>query len=332
MRVHQFPARHALAVCLLSLFCNIGTAQTSFRTSFTAEPATAKNTKSDDVIKLDTQVVSFIVNVTDKAGQPITGLEKSAFQLFENNVAQEISYFSYSDQPLSIGVVFDLSGSMGREKLQRAKAALTHFANTCHERDDLALIGFNDRAWLVGERLLTPDALTNAFSLMAARGQTALYDAVALGLTQVAKGRQPRKVLIIISDGEDNRSRASFKTIRRMAQETNATIYAIGIQDFTPLRGYGKFILEELADLTGGKAFFPFNGEAMQEAFDEIAVELRQQYSLGYVPTNFLADGKLRRIKLKLAAAVNHGKASVRYRTGYFATDKRQPDALPTNH
>ena len=323
MRVH-LPVRFALSACWLLLVVSFVAAQIP-----AANSSAAKNTNSDNTIRLDTQVVSFTVSVTDKAGHPITGLEQAAFQLHEDNVAQEISYFSYSDQPLSVGIVFDLSGSMGREKLQRAKDALKSFAATCHERDELALVGFNERAWLVGERLLAPEALTNAFGMMTARGQTALYDAVALGLTQVAKGRQPRKVLIIVSDGEDNRSRANFKTIRRLAQESDATIYAVGIQDFTPLQGYGKFILEELADLTGGHAFFPYNGAELHAAFDQIAVALRQQYSVGYVPTSFQADGKLRRIKLKVDAASNgthHGKAVVRYRTGYVATGKGPAD------
>jgi Ca-activated chloride channel homolog len=289
---------------------------------------------SDDTIKLNTQVVSLTITVTDKQGQPVTGLAPQAFQIYEDNVAQEISYFSYSDQPLSVGVVFDLSGSMGREKLQRAKDALKSFAATCHAEDDLALIGFNDRAWLVGNGLLAPDALNNAFGLMTARGQTALYDAVELGLTQVGKGHQPRKVLIIISDGEDNRSRTNFRNLRRMAQENDATIYAIGIQDFAPLHGYGKFILEALADLSGGAAFFPSDAEGMNEAFDRIAVALRQQYSIGYVPSGSQADGqpdgKLRRIKLKVNASANgiaNGKIVVRHRTGYIAGGKETPAA-----
>jgi Ca-activated chloride channel homolog len=328
MRVHhswlsgQFLVRQAVAICCFVLMSVAGLAQQPKRNNFVAD---ASATKSDDTIKLATQVVSLTVSVTDKTGRPITGLEKGSFQLFEDNVAQEVSYFGYSDQPLSVGVVFDLSGSMGREKLQRAKDALASFAKTCHERDDLALVGFNDRAWLVGDRLLSPDALTNAFGLLSARGQTALYDGVAMGLTHVANGHQPRKALIIISDGEDNRSRATFGTIRRMAQENAATIYAIGIHDFGPQHGYGRFILEELADLTGGKAFFPFSGEEMREAFDEIAVDLRQQYSIGYLPTNFQVDGKLRRIKIKLAA-VKTGKANLRYRTGYIANGKGQSD------
>ncbi len=324
MRVHVSYSL-MLAISGLLFVCFSVSAQPAAKNAFL--PASSKS--SDDTIKLETQVVSLTVSITDKQGQPVTGLEKPAFQIFEDNVPQEISYFSYRDQPLSVSVVFDLSGSMGREKLQRAKDALKSFAATCHEEDELALIGFNDRAWLVGDRLLAPEALNNAFGSMTARGQTALYDAVELGLKQVAQGHQPRKVLIIISDGEDNRSRTNFRNLRRMAQENDATIYAIGIQDFAPLHGYGKFILEELADLSGGAAFFPSDAEGMNEAFDRIAVALRQEYSIGYVPTSFptngQTDGKLRRIKLKVDASANglaNGKIVVRHRTGYIANGK----------
>ncbi len=335
MRVHV-AARIALAISGLMLFCFPLFAQPSVKNSFA--PAVTKS--NDDTIKLDTHVVSLTVSITDKQGQPVTGLEKQAFQVYEDNVAQEISYFSYRDQPLSVSVVFDLSGSMGREKLQRAKDALKSFAATCHEEDELALVGFNDRAWLVGDGLLAPEALNNAFGMMTARGQTALYDAVELGLKHVAQGHQPRKVLIIISDGEDNRSRTNFRNLRRMAQENDATIYAIGIQDFAPLHGYGKFILEELADLSGGTAFFPGDAEGMNEAFNRIAVALRQQYSIGYVPTSFQTDGqtegKLRRIKLKVDASANgiaNGKIVVRHRTGYIANakDVQSPDFKADN-
>jgi Ca-activated chloride channel family protein len=320
MRVHLLAA----GICL-GLLNGYIWAQTS---PITHPLAPTPNASTDNVIKFETRVVSLTVNVTDKDGHPIVGLERAAFQVFEDNVPQEIGYFGYSDQPLTVGVVFDLSGSMGREKLQRAKEALSRLAQTCHARDDLALIGFNDRAWLVGDRLLSTEALNNAFGLLTGRGQTALYDAVALGLQQVAKGRQPRKALIIVSDGEDNRSRTNFKTIRRMALENDATIYAIGVQHFAPLHGYGKFILQELADLTGGKAYFPGDSAEMADAFDEIAVELRQQYSLGYMPANFQADGKLRRIKIKLADAGQQNKVSLRYRTGYVATDKAATDDI----
>jgi Ca-activated chloride channel homolog len=323
MRVREASrmARIALATSGLCFFFFPLYAQPVTKNAFA--PAAIKS--ADDTVRLDTQVVSLSISVTDKQGQPVTGLEKQSFQVYEDNVPQEISYFSYQDQPLSIAVVFDLSGSMGREKLQRAKDALKSFAATCHEADELALVGFNDRAWLIGDRLLAPNALNNAFGLMAGRGQTALYDAVELGLTQVAKGHQPRKVVIIISDGEDNRSRTNFRNLRRMAQENDATIYAIGIQDFAPLHGYGKYILEELADLSGGEAFFPSDAEGMNEAFDRIAVNLRQQYSIGYVPTNFQSDGRLRRIKLKVSSSASglmSGKILVRHRTGYIAGSK----------
>jgi Ca-activated chloride channel family protein len=279
----------------------------------------AASPANESVISLDTNVVSLTVTVTDKRGHHLTNLDQRAFAVFEDQVAQEISFFSNVDEPASVAVVFDLSGSMHAEKITRAKLALERFLANCHPADDFSLIGFNDHAWLALDRARDAEQLLRQFSAVTPRGNTALFDAVALGLAQLEHATQPRRVLLVISDGEDNRSRASLNHVKRMAQESAAMIYAVGITDFFQRRSGGGLVLSELAEETGGKAYFPGGGEEMSEAFEKIALELRQQYSIGYTPSNFVADGRWRRVKVKVTLPADMPKIVVRSRPGYYA-------------
>jgi Ca-activated chloride channel family protein len=292
-----------------------------------ALPASAQSSKpsaaqpnDNSVITINTNVVSLHVYVTDQRGQFVTGLEQSAFQVYEDGVAQQISFFAQPDTPLTVALVFDLSGSMNAEKLARAREALARFVQTSHASDEYSLIGFNDKAWLALDRVRDGELLLRQFSGFKPTGQTALYDAVAFGLDHLTQGRYKRRALLVISDGEDNQSRATFKQIRRLAQESDALIYAVGIKDFIALRGAGSSALTDLANLTGGKAFFPHNGEEMWEALERIALELRQQYSVGYTPSNFVADSKWRKLKVKVKPPAGTSRVVVRSRPGYYAT------------
>lgn len=285
----------------------------------------SRGASNDAVINLTTQVVSLSVTVTDKQGRHLSNLDQQAFTVYEDQVAQEVSFFNNVDTPASIAIVFDLSGSMHDEKLQRARVALERFLQNCHPEDDYSLIGFNEEAWVAAEQTRDGQQLLRQFNSIIPKGHTALYDAVALGLTQLERAPQPRRVLLLISDGEDNRSRLSFRQIKRMSQESGALIYSIGITEFVGRVQNGRYLLEELADQSGGKAFFPHSAEAMSEAFDSIAVELRQQYSLGYTPTHFVADGKWRKLKVKVVPPSSNSGIVVRARAGYYANTKREP-------
>lgn len=285
----------------------------------------AQSTRATDapVLSLDTQVVSLTVTVSDKRGRHVPGLEQGAFALFENQVAQEISYFTNADAPASIAIVFDLSGSMRDEKIQRARLALERFTQNCHADDEFSLIGFNDHAWVALDHTPDPQQLLRQFNRVHPEGNTALYDAVALGLRQLETGRHPRRVLLIISDGDDNRSRASLRQIKRQVNESAVLIYAIGVRDFLLRNQMGELVLHELTEPSGGKAFFPSDGEGMSEAFEKIALELRQQYSIGYTPSNFAADGKWRKLKVKVTPPPETPGIVVRTRVGYYAGPRR---------
>ncbi|MBI3758563.1 MAG: VWA domain-containing protein [Deltaproteobacteria bacterium] len=282
----------------------------------------------DSAIRLVTQVVSLTVTVTDKHGRRLPALEKDAFTVFEDRVAQEIGYFKQVDAPASIAVVFDLSASMRGEKIARAHQALRRFLLNSHPEDEYSLIGFNDRAWVALDKTRNGQDLLQQLSTAEPQRGTALFDAVALGLKQLEHGLYARRALLIISDGEDNRSHVSFRQLKHLAQESSALIYAVGITESMAKPDLNGRMLEDLAEQTGGRAVFSLDAEEMCAVFEAIALELRQQYSLGYTPSNFVADGKWRKLKVKVAPPLKTAGLIVRTRGGYYAHPSQ---AMPDN-
>jgi Ca-activated chloride channel family protein len=272
---------------------------------------------------INTDLVSLTVTVTDERGRFVSGLSKDDFEVFEDQVKQEISHFSSADAPLSVAVIFDLSGSMSEKKMEQARQALARFIQTSHQQDEYSLVGFNEQSQLLLDRARDGEAMLQRLSGARAGGRTALYDAVAFGLERVSKGFYPRRALVIISDGEDNRSRVSFNQLRRMLWESDALIYAVGIGGYALPRQMGEANLKQLAEASGGRAFFPVGSEEMCEAFEQIALELRNQYSIGYAPSNFIADGKWRRVKVRVTQVRDAGRLKVRSRAGYYAAPGR---------
>jgi Ca-activated chloride channel homolog len=330
MRVHPLARRTACGLLSVGLLCLCCAATVQAQVG--AKEFKTTGSGDEAVISLDTNVVSLTITVTDKQGRYLSNLDRRAFTIFEDQVAQEISYFSNTDGPASVAIVFDLSGSMREEKIIRARLALARFLSNCHPADEFSLIGFNDRAWLALDKTRDGEQLLREFNAIEPRGNTALYDAVALGLAQLERATQPRRVLLVVSDGEDNRSRVAFGQLKRMAQESAALVYAIGITDFFQRHSGGGLILSELAEQTGGKAFFPGDGEAMSEAFEKIALELRQQYSIGYTPSNFVADGKWRRVKVKVRPPADSPPVIVRSRPGYYAKPVARADGVKAGY
>jgi Ca-activated chloride channel family protein len=278
----------------------------------------------DAAVKLGTELVSANVTVTDKSGRAVEGLRRGDFKIYEDNVEQTISYFSDEDAPASIGIVFDASGSMSEAKIVRAKEALARFFQTSHEQDEYFLISFGSspRLLLAGSR----DGQTVLDQINAAqpKGETALYDAVYLGAEQVSQGIYTKRALILISDGGDNHSRHDFNQVRRKLLESDVTVYCVGIDGnyASPkarLLANGESVMKKLASISGGSSYWPGNGEKMSEAFERIALELRRQYSIGYSPSNFVADGKWHRLKVTVTTPLSPSKSVVRSREGYYA-------------
>jgi Ca-activated chloride channel homolog len=286
-------------------------------------PAAGTTVAEDGQVIVNADLVVLNVTLTDIYNRYVTGLNKDAFTVLDDKEPQKITFFSDEDVPISLGVIFDVSGSMSGDKISKAREALRHFVDTSHNNDEYFLIGFNSRAQLLMDRTRDSDAMLDKLTFVETKGQTALYDACYLGVERVTRGVHPKRALLVISDGQDNNSRYTFSELRKMLKETDVLIYAIGIIDkggTSDLDMSGQAILDELASVSGGKAFFPNSPAEMNEIFERIAIELRHQYSIGYKPSNFSNDGRWHRIKVKVTPPRGLPHLFVRAKDGYYAT------------
>jgi Ca-activated chloride channel homolog len=276
--------------------------------------------KRDGLVQIGTNLVSMTISVTDPYGRFVTGLSKEHFEIFDEKVKQQIELFTDEDSPVSIGVIYDVSGSM-KERIARSVRAVKRFIETSHDDDDFFLIGFNDRAKLVHDFTTSGDQLVSHLMFVQPKGSTALYDAAYLGVEKVGQGRHKKKALLIISDGQDNNSRYTYKELRNRVKEADVQIYAIGITDpyADSLAGFGRSVLEEITRMTGGRAFFPnaYNEPELIEICTRIALELRHQYSVGFYPSDTTSEAKWRRLQVKVNPPKGLGRLSVNYKDGY---------------
>jgi Ca-activated chloride channel family protein len=291
------------------------------------EPARTPPPKVDEddpPIAVATDLVTLTLTVTDPYGRYVSGLNKAAFTIVDNNEEQELTFFSDMDAPVSVGILFDVSGSMSGEKITKARKALERFINTSHPNDEYFLIAFNTRAQLLLDRTRNGSAVLDQLQLVQPKANTALYDAVYLGIDRVTRGTHQKKALLIISDGQDNSSRYNFGEVRRLLKESDVTVYSVGIlgggDSGSVIGNQGQAFLDELSGVTGGKAFYPQTNVEMDELFERIALELRHQYSVGYTPKDFNPDGKWRKVKVKVKPPRGLPRLTVRSREGYYAT------------
>lgn len=294
-------------------------------TIFAQDPTSTPPDPSDDKpISVTIDLVTLTLTVTDNFGRYVSGLGKNAFTVLDGDKEQEITFFSDQDAPVSVGILFDISGSMSKDKIVKARNALKRFINTSHPSDEYFLISFNTRAQLLMDRTRDGDAVLDKLSLVQPKNNTALYDAVYLGTERVTRGAHQKKALLIISDGQDNSSRYNFGEVRRLLKESDVTIYSVGIlggSDAGSMLGMqGQSFLDELSGVTGGKSFYPNTNVEMDEIFERIALELRHQYSVGYIPKDFKPDGKWRKVKVKVKPPRGLPRLTVRSREGYYAT------------
>jgi len=275
-------------------------------------------------IRIETLVVQIPVTVTDQLNRFVTGLEKENFRLFEDKAEQTVSYFSNEDSPLSIGLVFDTSGSMG-SKLDKSRQAVAQFFKTSNPEDEFFLVEFNDRPTLVSGFTADLEEIQNKLTFTQSKGRTALLDAVYLALHTMKKARNPRKALLVISDGGDNSSRYTESEIKNLVREADVQIYAIGIFEPMGARGRtaeelsGPGLLSEIAEQTGGRHFPVENLADLPDVAAKIGVELRNQYLLGYTPTNGERDGKYRRVQVKVVQPRGLPPLRASWRLGYYA-------------
>jgi Ca-activated chloride channel homolog len=272
-------------------------------------------------LKVDVDMVLVPVTITDPMNRLVTGLEKENFQLFEGNASQEIRTFSSEDAPVSLGVIFDSSGSMS-SKMDRAKDAVVEFFKTANPQDEFFMITFNDEPEEVTDFTSSVDEIQNKLVFAVPRRRTALLDAIYMGMSKMRQAKYAKKALLIISDGGDNHSRYTEGEIRSMVKEADVMIYAIGIYDryfATQEERLGPGLLSDITELTGGRAFTIDNPNDLADVATKIGIELRNQYVLGYRPTKITRDGKWRKIKVKLLPPKGLPPLRVYARTGYYA-------------
>ena len=282
-------------------------------------PTSSANSQT---LRVDVDLVLLNVTVTDSHNRYITGLQKEYFQVWEDKVEQQIEYFSAEDVALSVGIIFDASGSM-KNVISPARSAAVTFLRMGSPEDEYFLIEFNDAPRLAQDFTKDIGKLQNRLAFTTPRGSTSLYDAVYLGLDRVVRGTNTRKALLLVSDGMDNRSRYSFSHVKEFAKERDVQIYAIGIVDqWSAQQGYtynGRGVIEELTNLTGGRAFFPESVQKLEDICEKIGLDLKNQYVLGYRSSNQTSDGKWRKTKVKVSAPKGIPRLSVRAKTGYYA-------------
>ena len=275
-------------------------------------------------IRVDTTLVLIPVTVTDPMNRFVTGLDKDNFKVFEEKKEQAITQFSSEDAPLSVGIIFDCSGSMGH-KMEKSRLAVTQFFKTANPDDEFFLVQFSDTADLIQAFTRSLEDIQNRLTFSQSKGRTALLDAVYLGLHEMKKAKNPRKALLIISDGGDNNSRYTESEIKNLVKEADVQIYAIGIYEPVSARARtteessGPALLTEIADQTGGRQYQVDNLNELPDVAAKIGIELRNQYILGYAPLNPGKDGKYRRVQVKIIQPRGLPPLRAFWKLGYYA-------------
>jgi Ca-activated chloride channel family protein len=259
-------------------------------------------------LKVDVDLVMVSVAVTDNNNKFVTDLKADNFQIFEDKVEQKIQYFSSELAPASLGIIFDISHSM-EKKLDFAREAVAKFLETGTPEDEYFLVEFSNRANIAEGFTSDIKRLRDRLAFRPAQGATALYDGIYLGLAELKRGQNPKKALLLITDGEDNHSRYSRGDIREFIREADAQIYVIDL---------GRALLGDIAEMTGGHSY---HGGVMDlsDICEKIALELKSQYVIGYESTNTSKDGKYRKLRLRVTPPAGMGKLGVRTRDGYYA-------------
>lgn len=273
------------------------------------------------LIRMNVNLVLVPVTVTDPMNRLVTGLEQEDFQVYENNGEQKITSFASEDAPVSIGIIFDLSGSM-TSKLVRARDSILQFVKTANPEDEFFVIGFNDRPELIEDFTSSTEDIEARLATVRSGHRTALLDAIYYGVEKMKEAKHERKALLVVSDGGDNRSRYTEGEVRAQVREADVEIYSIGIFDpyaATPEERTGPSLLNDLSEETGGRLYRVDDISEMGDIAEKISTELRNQYVIGYRPKNMNPDGKWRKLKVKLNPPSGLPPLTVHARTGYYA-------------
>jgi VWFA-related protein len=303
-------------------------------------PAEAK--RREYTINVDVNLVVLHATVLDQKGHQVNDLKQDHFRVYENGVLQKLAVFSHADIPVTMGIVIDDSGSM-KEKRQAVNAAAVTFVKTSNPQDQVFVVNFNDVYYLdtPGDFATNLEELKAALDKIDSRGGTALHDAVYASLDHIKLGNRDKKVLLVITDGEDNASRYSFEELIDHAQKSNAVIYTIGLLGVMEPGGLFKKSggarqaakeLRKMAEVTGGQAYFPKSLDEVEATCVQVARDIRSQYTLAYYPTNTAKDGTYRAVRVDAVAPRSRERLTVRTRTGYYAPKATEPARASSVH
>jgi len=273
-------------------------------------------------IRVNTNLVLIPVSVNDPLNRPVSGLEKENFRVFDDKQPQTISTFAMDDEPIAAGLVFDTSGSMG-EKLQRSRMAAAVFFKIADPEDEFFLVEFDNQPRLVVPLTKDTGRIEQELIFSRSRGSTALLDAIYMALQEMRKSRKNKKALLIISDGGDNNSRYTVSEVKKLIQETDVLIYAMGVfgGGSTIEEAGGPELLSHIAEQTGGRMFFA-NPVELPDVARKIGIELRNRYILGYSPQNQARDGKYHHVTVQIVAPRGLPKLQAHWRMGYNAPEQ----------
>ena len=305
-----------------------------------ANPQAGRSRSREYTIAVDVNMVVLHATVVDSRGHMINGLRKEHFSVFEDGVAQKLSVFSQADIPVTVGIVIDDSGSM-RDKREAVNAAALTFVKTSNPYDQTFVVNFNDNYYLdtPGDFASNIEELKSALDKIDSRGGTAMRDALYAALDHMKLASRDKKVLLVITDGEDNGSRYTLEELVKYLQKGNTLVYAIGLLGeaepggLFKVRGGGprraRKVLEQLTQVSGGQAFFPKSLAEVESVCVQIAKDIRNQYTLAYYPTNAKKDGTFRSVRIDAKPARGGVRLIVRARPGYYAP-KTSPEAPAT--
>lgn len=280
-------------------------------------------TRADMALRVDVELVSLSVSVTDERYRAFSGLRVNHFEVYEDKVRQQIASVSEVDAPISVGFVFDGSGSMAN-KIDLCKLAVRAFFQYAHPDDEYFLIEFNDRPHLLTGFTSRTDRIMAYVGAARGGGTTALYDAIYLALAEMRKARHSRKIILVLSDGADNSSRYSEKDVRASLRESDVQIYTIGVFNPYSYRSteeelYGPTNMARLAEMSGGNGFVLDNPAYLPDTTGKISRELRTQYEISYYPSNRIHDGRWRKVRVKVRAPAGAPILRAHTRSGYYA-------------
>jgi Ca-activated chloride channel homolog len=302
-----------VSIALLACVASAANPPATDEPQVTITPRNSLRTRTTDraTMKIDVNMILLPVTVTDSKDQPVMDLSPDAFRVLEDNVEQQVVSFHREEGPVSVGFIFDASGSM-KNRMDRSIAAIKQFVESLTKGDEFFLIRFSDRPELVTGFTQDPNEILGELSSIQPVGWTALNDAVWFGVQTMKRAKNSRRALFVLTDGGDNNSRYSDSEVRKLVQESDVRIYSIGLFE-------RSHFLELLGMDSGGRAFFAHKLESLPQTIDKLSREFRNQYVLGYYPKEASNDGKYRRVRVEMIETIKHIPLNVFWRRGYYS-------------